>query len=274
MMFPSRMKTPSPVRVASRYAADGHRLLRDVNPANFSELMISAAYNTQWGERWHNNLMQMDPKALDNKSQWNDATLSNFAEKVSRSRKTPITQIKVYGRTSSEGKLIPVIMWSPTEGFSTDRESEQELKRLDREREKAEAEALALEETRLRDLALQGDGRGYVIDTITSWENDDMDVDDDWGDQTDPAVGEDKDTRKVTSLKDAFKALGTYDRATLDRTRVKLVRDYDRKYNARGIYNLRRMYVEEVFLRRADSKPFTDIEKAYIEQNILTKART
>lgn len=255
---------------AARMAAQGHRLLRRVNPEDFQSLEISAAYETPAGERWHNNLMKMDPRALDNKGQWNDATLTRFAEKVEKSRGTPITQIRVYGRTL-DGKLTwnPLITWSREDGFYTDRETEKELLRLDREREKAEAQAQ--EEARL--FAISGDGKGYTITTFTSWENDELDVDDDDWDNPDPATGESESTSTYRSLKDVFRALGTYGRVKMDRNKVTLTRDYDRRYNARGIYNLVRSYYEEVVLRRTDGKPFNEAEVAYLEANILPKQR-
>jgi hypothetical protein len=255
---------------AARMAAQGHRLLRGVNPEDFQALEISAAYWTHAGERWHNNLMKMDPRALDDRSQWTDAKLQRFAESVDRAKGTYTTQVRIYGRTL-DGKLIlsPLITWSREDGFYTDRETEKELLRLDREREKAEAQAQ--EEARL--FAISGDGKGYTITTFTSWENDELDVDDDDWDTPDPATGESESTATYRSLKEVFRALGTYGRVKMDRNKVTLTRDYDRRYNARGIYNLVRSYYEEVILHRTDGKPFNEAEVAYLEANILPKQR-
>lgn len=113
-----------------RRAADGHRLLRDVDSKDYKSLLITGAYETPQGLRWHPNLMQMDPKALDDRSQWTDAKLKKFSAAVERSKGTAITLIRIYGRRVDNGKLETLIDWSPTSGFMTEREGERIQKEL------------------------------------------------------------------------------------------------------------------------------------------------
>jgi hypothetical protein len=154
------MSRASEKSVALRYAAlvkesaEGHRLLRRVNPSDFKYLEISASYESPRGTLWHNNLMKMDPKALDNPAQWNDATLERFADKVQRGRGNYITGVRVYGRTrdgTGVGGLVKIIDWTREDGLFTDRESERHLKQLERERQErqqAEEKARAEEQAR------------------------------------------------------------------------------------------------------------------------------
>ena len=152
------MSRASEKSVALRYAAlvkesaEGHRLLRRVNPSDFKHLEISASYESPRGTLWHNNLMKMDPKALDNPAQWNDATLERFADNVQRSRGNYITGVRVYGRThdgtSGAYGLVKIIDWTREDGLFTDYESERHLKQLERERQQAEEKARAEEEAR------------------------------------------------------------------------------------------------------------------------------
>ena len=152
--------------VALRYAAlvkraaQGHRLLRRVNPSDFAHLEIAASYETPRGTRWH-NLMKMDPKALENPAQWSDAPLERFADKVQRSRGNYITGVRVYGRTrdgTGVGGLVKILDWTREGGLFTDRESERDLARLDRvrqERQQAEGEARREEARREEALRLE-----------------------------------------------------------------------------------------------------------------------
>jgi len=137
------------VNTSRKGAAKGHRLLRKVNPADFQHLTISASYEGPRGTMWHNDLMKMDPKALDNPAQWTDATMDRFSEKVQRVKGSYISGVKVYGRTHDR-KVIPLIGWSRENGFYTDRESERELQRIESEREKAKAKAEAKAEAKAR----------------------------------------------------------------------------------------------------------------------------
>lgn len=141
---PERKAILSGLVASRKCAAEGHRLLRRVNPADFTHLSISASYEGPRGTRWFNNLMKMDTKALDSPAQWNGATMERFAEKVQRVKGSYITGVKVYGVTTDR-KVVPLIEWSREDGFYTDRESERELQRIEREREKAEAKARAEE---------------------------------------------------------------------------------------------------------------------------------
>ena len=131
----------------NRVAADGHRLLHKANPADFAHLSISASYDTPSGERWHNDLMKMDPKALNNSTQWKDASMERFAEKVQRVKGNYITKVHIYGRTHNR-KVIPIIQWTREDGLSINRESKRELTRLEQERAKTDAIAQAQEVAR------------------------------------------------------------------------------------------------------------------------------
>ena len=149
----SRASKSVALRYAARVkrAAQGHRLLRRVSPSDFTHLEIAASYETPRGTRWHNNLMKMNPMALENPAQWSDATLERFADKVQRSRGGYITGVRVYGRTrdgTGLGGMVKILDWTREGGLFTDRESERDLVRLDRARQQAEEKARAEEEAR------------------------------------------------------------------------------------------------------------------------------
>jgi len=151
-----------------------------------------------------------------------------------------------------------------------EQEAEVEAARLEAERQKTEAEAARLraeDEKRRREEALSGGGRGYTVRTTTQWENDELDADDDW-DNPDPEEGfnENKDTYKT--MRDVWRSVSKGS-PKLSRDKLVMTRDYDRRYKARGIYNLTRSYYEETTVQRADGNPFTEVENAYIKENFF-----
>lgn len=113
-----------------REAADGHRLLQNVDSSAYKSLMVAAEYPSLLGERWHNNLFVMHPSTLDDRSQWTDAKMKQFVGKVEKSRGTPIIRVRVYGEPIGGGRLETLIDWSPQEGFVSKRESDKIQKKI------------------------------------------------------------------------------------------------------------------------------------------------
>ena len=145
-------------------------------------------------------------------------------------------------------------------------------RRMEEEQQRQEEEARLKKQ---RELELQGGGQGYTFQKDTQWENDDLDVDDDpWDGPGDPESGYDTDTTKRKSLLDVASLVSRGGQATLYRDKVVLTTDYDRTYNnkRRGLYSLTRNYMVTATIQRADKKPFSDTEQAYIEKMILSQA--
>jgi len=150
-----------------------------------------------------------------------------------------------------------------------------------REKEEAAAAKLRLEEEkrkrdeelRQRELLISGGGKGYTFATTTQSEDDELDADvDPWDGRQDPKSKFYEDSTTLATLRDVYRQLGSYDQVKLTGDKVHLSRSYDRKYNARGIYNLTRSYYEDVYISRKDGQAFNEAEQAYIKENILPKA--
>ena len=146
-----------------------------------------------------------------------------------------------------------------------------EALRLQREEEERQRE----QEDRLKQqqaLDMQGGGGGYTIDTETGWENDEIDVaDDPWDGPGDPETGSDRSLDRVKTLEDVYSKLRSYNSGVYSKDVLRFQREWDRQYSnsRRGLYGLTRTYLQEVLVRRADKKPFTEVERAYIEAKVL-----